>query len=58
MNPLTVYAQKTPGGVAIFRDAAATVSFCHYSLETHRRLPDRRNKWLMLNCYRWRVQWL
>lgn len=41
--------------VAAYRDSKAT------DLKTVIRtgkLPDRRNKYIMFNCYRWRVEWL
>ena len=58
MKPLTVYAKKDAHGVAIFRDASAKLPFCRFSRDCHSKLPDRRNKRLTLNCYRWRVRWI
>jgi len=55
---LTVYARKIPEGVAIFRDAAAQTAFCTFTHANHHKVPDRRNKWVTLNCYRWRLVWL
>lgn len=55
---LPVYALKTPEGVRIFRDPGMRKHFCTFSPENHARVPDRRNKYVTLNCYRWRLVWL
>lgn len=55
---LPVYAEKSPEGVRIFRDEARTKPFCTFDRANHARVPDRRDKYVMLNCYRWRLVWL
>lgn len=56
--PLPVYARKTDSGVAIFRDPDASNLFCHFQRRNHAIVPDRRFKYVTLNCYRWRLVWL
>jgi hypothetical protein len=56
--PLTIYAEKTPlGGVNIFRDKEKTSFFCSWG-SWKKNKPTRRNKWLTLDCYKWRLEWL
>ena len=55
---LTVYAEKCREGVRIYRDAAKASHFCIIGHSNHAKVPDRRNKWVTLNCYRWRLVWL
>lgn len=58
MPPLTVYAQKLPSGdVSIYRDKERTNGFCTIQ-KWRASCPTRRNKWITLNCYRWRLEWL
>jgi hypothetical protein len=58
MNLLNVYAQKTiVGGVKIFRDKDRKEEFCHINALAS-DIPDRRNKYIILNCYKWRIVWL
>jgi hypothetical protein len=60
---LTVYARKALTGdkrrygVAVYRDAAATDLFVRFDWHRSDR-PNKRRRWLMLNCYRWRLVWL
>lgn len=55
---LTVYARKLPnGGVAIYRDKAATNQFCQFESHLSNK-PTRRNKWVTVNCYRWALEWI
>lgn len=55
---LTVYAQKLSNGdVEIYRDAEKTQSFCTFH-QWQKSKPDRRNKWITLNCYRWKLAWI
>lgn len=53
----TVYAEKTPVSVQIYRDAAKTVPFCRFT-RGHGKVPDRRNRYVTLNCYKWQLVWL
>jgi hypothetical protein len=56
-SPLTLYAQKTPSGdVRLFRrDGSIMVtSWSQYQSGC----PTHRNKWVTVNCYRWRLMWL
>lgn len=56
--PITVYARKLPsGGVAIYRNKDATNQFCQFASYMTNK-PTRRNKWVTLNCYRWRLEWI
>lgn len=55
---LTVYAEECSEGVRIYRDAAKASHFCTFSRSNHAKVPDKRNKWVTLNCYRWRLAWI
>ncbi len=55
---LTVYAQKISNGVQIWRDANKNALFCQLSKHHHAKMPDKRNKQITLNCYRWNLVWL
>lgn len=69
---LTLYLRREPGrpfpgegfpppprafSVQAYADEAATVRKGRWAWWQSGR-PDRRNRYVMLNCYRWRVQWL
>lgn len=71
---LTLYARREPTAciltgsqpapllkrqrdVVIYRDAAATIRAGRF-MWASRDKPDRRHRWLTLNCYRWRLVWL
>lgn len=57
-TPLTLYARRTKGGsVDIFRDSAATNQFCSFDMHRSDR-PRHGRKWITLNCYRWKLEWL
>ena len=55
---MKVYALKTREGVQIYRNAGRTGHFCTFVRGCHDRLPDKRWKWITLNCFRWRLVWL
>lgn len=58
MKPLTLYAERLENGdVAIYGDASKQTHRCTFARWRSDR-PTRRNRWLMLNCYRWRLVWL
>ena len=58
MTVLELYAIKEQdGGATIYRDKAATNIACHFP-PWRSDCPTRRNRWLMLNCYKWRLVWL
>lgn len=42
--------------VQIYRDAECTERFARYPW--HWKRPDRRNRYVTLNCFRWRLVWL
>lgn len=55
---ITVYAEKQlNGNVIIFRDAQGQTKFATYT-ERHAKRPDRRFKFAVLNCYKWKLEWL
>jgi hypothetical protein len=43
--------------VVAYRDPEAADQVCRWPW-WHTAKPTRRNKWVDLNCYRWRVEWL
>ena len=43
--------------VVIYRDKAARLPFVRYEWHAGRR-PDRRFRFITLNCYRWNLKWL
>lgn len=55
---LVVYARKTREGVQIYRDKGHASHFCTFTHANHTKVPDRRNKWITLNCFRYRLQWI
>ena len=57
-TPLTVYAKKNSNGtVSIYRNKDGTNLFVLFASWASRK-PTRRNKWIILNCYRWRLEWI
>lgn len=59
MNTLIpVYAEKTKDGVIIWRDENKEKHFATFYRADHFKLPNKRNKTVMLNCCRWRLIWL
>jgi hypothetical protein len=55
---LALYARRTKGGpVHIFRDSECTNHFASFELH-HPQRPRHGRKWLTLNCYRWKLEWL
>lgn len=56
MEQLTLYAKKLPNKNVQIQDADGNVK-CewpwHYS-----SCPTRRNKYVMYNCYRYKLEWL
>lgn len=59
--PLILYLQKQhrPEGfdVVAYRDADGAERAARWPWWQSNR-PDRRNRWVTFNCYRWRVEWL
>ena len=54
----TLYARRTKGGpVHIFRDSEALSHFASFELG-HPQRPRHGRKWITLNCYRWKLEWL
>lgn len=61
--PLCIYARREP----TVDGAWGKLDVCFYSdsgctkfvgrIPWHQKQPDKRNKWQMLNCYRWRLIW-
>lgn len=55
---LSVYARKRQGGdVEIYRDPEMTRPFCTFDRWRSSK-PTKRNKWITLNCYRWKLIWI
>ena len=60
---LTVYCRKvenTPPrsfSVEVYRDKEMTRKFVDFAWWQTSR-PDKRNKFITLNCYKWRIEWL
>lgn len=42
--------------VAIYRDAAATQRMARFNSD--RKRPNRRNKVVTLNCWKWAIEWM
>lgn len=47
--------RKGTKGVAYYRDPEATKEAAFNPWSDR---PTRRNKWVMLNCFKWRAVWL
>lgn len=70
MNLLSLYLRREPArdpivqarglnlhqDVVAYKDADGKVPVGRWPW--HYRRPDRRNKWVTLNCYRWKAIWL
>lgn len=65
-NLLTLYARREPCArsermltpdIVIYRDEAMTNVFCRFDA-MRSDAPDKRNRYVTLNCYKWRLQWL
>lgn len=55
---MTVYAvRQFNGDVHIYRDKDRQNHFCTFTRDRASK-PTRRNRWINLNCYRWRLEWL
>ena len=48
---------KKQYSVQIFRDKAATKHAGTFLFD-HSNKPTKRNKYVMLNCYRWKLVWI
>ena len=56
--PLCKYALKDlSGDVRLFADPLAGTPLCTWQ-PWHESRPTRRNRWVMYNCYRWKLIWL
>jgi hypothetical protein len=67
VQPLTVYLEKIPTGDKLARKNDYSIIVWADQEKTERKAiipwyhsnkPDKRNKYLMINCYRWRIEWL
>lgn len=66
---ITVYARKEPTtdslvdpseqrmDVQIYKDKEATRKFARFPWYYSSK-PTKRNKYVTLNCYKWRLQWI
>jgi len=55
---LVVFARRTKGGpVRIFHDSGCTSLFAVFDLH-HPQRPRHGRKWITLNCYRYKLEWL
>jgi len=54
---ITLYARKEGAYIGIYRDAELTDKFCAYPRD-YSNCPDRRNKTVTLNCYKWKLEWV
>ena len=53
---LTVFCKKQDdGSVTVYRDTGEV--FCVIDRYNNSK-PDRRFKYMTLNCYRWRIRWI
>lgn len=64
MELLTLYAQRMPAkaapgeyDVCVYADRAGKTLKGRFAWYLSSK-PTRRNKYVMLNCYRWRLEWL
>jgi hypothetical protein len=65
MNLLTLYLEKIPLQMGRFKtfsvlawaDKEKTQKKCFWDWSSPDR-PDKRNKTVMFNCYRWNVEWI
>ena len=54
----TLYARRTiHGPTSIYADKEATKIYCYYANE-HPQRPRYGRKWVTLDCYRWKLEWL
>lgn len=55
---LSIYAVKdSRGNVLVYKDPNRRVNVCAFEHWRSDR-PTRRNRWLTINCYRYRLVWL
>ena len=53
---LTLYAKKKDNGNVILQDANGNLK-CEFS-KYHSSKPDKRYKYVMYNCFRYKLEWL
>lgn len=57
-NLLNMYAERdVMGDVHVYRDEKKEKHVCTF-LRGMSSTPTRRNKYIMINCWRWRLNWL
>lgn len=44
--------------VVIYHDAACTAFYCRIPWHYTKSKPTKRNKYITLNCYRYKLQWV
>ena len=63
MNRTEVYARSEPAAdgpwrdVVVYRDQQCTSVYCRIPGE-YTSKPTRRNRWIVLNCFRYRLVWV
>lgn len=55
MNILTLYAKKRPDGCVEIRNSNGSLKAFYDKF--HSQKPDYRNKYIIINCYKWALVW-